>query len=427
MAEILEKIDNYEIDMTDFYTEIEVDGQTILVPFIRQSERRSFKACQYQWHWAWNQGFTPALPKTDARWFGTGLHLALAEWYILGKKRGRDPHETWEEFCGDNYAKIATGPYFNPDEWVDAKALGHEMLKNYMIEYGDDKEWEVIATEQRYRMKIRDNNSKVIGVLVGTFDAVLRHIPTNKVWMMDHKTERDRIITNHLIKDEQAGTYVSIATLVLRAQGKIGKDEVVQGIVYNFLRKGKADTRPRNHRGVYCNKPTKDHYVAAISNYVKNLVNNPQMEMDEADAAMFSELVLKKKKVDELVEIARGFKLEVFGEESAQQPSPLFKREFVVRNAHERARQIERISEELQQMHAIRGGLLPITKAPGDHCAWCDFRDLCDVDEQGGDVEDYAKAAFRRRDPYADHRIGAANSKTSVKADTEAKKKVRAF
>ena len=78
-------------------------------------------------------------------------------------------------------------------------------------------------------------------------------------------------------------------------------------------------------------------------------------------------------------------------------------------------------------MHAIRGGLLPITKAPGDHCAWCDFRDLCDVDEQGGDVEDYAKAAFRRRDPYADHRIGAANSKTSVKADTEAKKKVRAF
>lgn len=427
MVEVLEKIDNYEIEPQDFYTEIEVDGQTILIPFIRQSERRAFKTCQYQWHWAWNQGFTPALPKTDARWFGTGLHLALAEWYIKGKKRGRDPHETWDEFCADNYTKIATGPYFDPDEWVDAKELGHEMLKNYMIEYGQDSEWEVIATEQRYRMKIRDKKGQVIGILVGTFDAVLRHIPSNKVWMIDHKTERDKINTNHLIKDEQAGTYVSVATLVLRAQGKIGKNEIVQGIVYNFLRKAKADTRPRNHRGAYCNNPTKDHYIAAISTYVNNLVQNPQMDMTAEDAAMFSESVLKKKKVDELVEIAKGFKLEVFGDESARQPSPLFKREFVIRNAYERARQIERIAEELEQMNELRTGGLALTKSPGDHCGWCDFKDLCDVDEQGGDAAEYARAAFRRRDPYADHRIGAANSKTSVKSDTEAKSKVRAF
>ena len=78
-------------------------------------------------------------------------------------------------------------------------------------------------------------------------------------------------------------------------------------------------------------------------------------------------------------------------------------------------------------MDAIRSGGLPLTKAPGDHCGWCDFKELCDVDEQGGDVENYARAAFRQRDPYADHRAGAANSKTSVGADSEAKKKVRAF
>lgn len=445
MTETVIQIDEYDQDPTTFYTEVEVEAEyevvetgekytqkvTVLVPFIRQSERKAFKTCQYQWDWAWNQGFTPALTKTDARWFGTGLHLALAEWYITGKKRGRNMHETWEEFCGDNYAKISIGPYFDATEWVDAKALGHEMIDNYLAEYGDDSEWEVIATEQRYRMKIRDQNTGVVvGILVGTFDAVLRHIPTNKVWMIDHKTARDKIMTNHLVKDEQAGTYVSIATIVLRAQGKIGPDEVVQGIVYNFLRKAKADTRPRNKRGAYTNKPTKDNFVDAIYNYVTNLINNPQVkgtELAREVEGYADKAVLKKFKGDELAALASGFKLEVFGEESKQQPPPLFKREFVVRNAHERARQIERIREELQQMHALRSGGLALTKAPGDHCGWCDFKDLCDVDEQGGDAADYARAAFRRRDPYADHRIGAENSKSSVAADSKAKAKVRKF
>ena len=80
MPETTTKITDYDSDPTQFYTEVKtIDGTVVLVPFIRQSERRAFKTCQYQWDWAWNQGFTPALPKQDARWFGTGLHLALAE------------------------------------------------------------------------------------------------------------------------------------------------------------------------------------------------------------------------------------------------------------------------------------------------------------------------------------------------------------
>ena len=428
-------------NMMQFYTKVNLaDGTEVLVPYIRQSERKSFKTCQFQWNWSWNEGLTPRLPKTDARWFGTGLHLALAEWYVKGNKRGRNPHETWEEFCGDNYMKIATGPYFKPDEYVDAKELGHEMLKNYLLEYGHDDEWEVLATEQRYRYKLRDENGNVVGVLVGTFDAVLRNRVTGFVWMIDHKTERDRIITNHLVKDEQAGTYVSIATMVLRQQKIIGPDEVVRGIMYNFLRKGKADTRPRNHRGVYCNKPTKADYVSQISRYLLNVWENPQTSEKAADEIQVEFGLptesgefpkLSKLKVDELAAVAGGLKLEVFGAESAMQPAPLFKREFVERNAHERERQIQRIREELMHMAKIRQGELPLLKSPGDHCGWCDFKDICDVDEQGGDVETYKKAAFSVRDPYADHRQGAQNSKVSAKADNarrkETGKKMRAF
>lgn len=415
--EVLERIGEYDADMQQFYTEIEIDGTTILVPFIRQSERKAFKTCQYQWDWAWNQGFTPALPKTDARWFGTGLHLALAEWYIKGKKRGKDMHKTWDEFTGDNYLKIATGPYFNPDEWVDAKALGHEMITNYLEEFGQDNDWEVIATEQRYRMRIKNSQGQVVGVLVGTFDAVFRHIPTGRIWMWDHKTARDKINTNHLVKDEQAGTYVSVATIVLRALGLIGKTEVVHGIMYNFLRKAKADTRPRNARGVYCNQPTIPQYKEALL-----AARHPRTL-----APVFTTGDFKGFKKEDYEALAEKAGITVLGEESATQPSPLFKREFIVRNAHERARQLERIAEELEQMNAIRQGEFQITKSPGDHCGWCDFKDLCEVDEAGGDAEDYARAAFRKRDPYADHRLGAANSKTSVAADTTAKSNVRKF
>jgi hypothetical protein len=389
MPEVLLKLKDYDFNAnrTQFYTKIETrrhegtepDGIPIVyvdvrdVPFIRQSERSSFKGCQYAWNWAWNMGLTPALPKQDARWFGTGLHLCLAEHYIKGKKRGRNMHETWDEFCGENYATIATGPYFKPDEWVDAKALGHEMIDNYYAEYGDDPDWEVIATEQRYRYKVKDADGIVIAILVGTFDAVLRHVPTGKVWMIDHKTARDRINTNHLVKDEQAGTYVSIGTIVMRQMGLIGKDEIVHGIMYNFLRKAKADKRPRNEKGSYLNKD---------------------------------------------------------GSVSKQQPAPLFHREFIIRNRYEQDRQIQRVRDEVIQMRMLREGEMALTKAPADHCGWCDFKDICDVDEQGGDVTAYAQAAFRVRDPYADHRQGAANSKTSVQADKGRKaevKKARAF
>ncbi len=374
-----------EIDSgTQFLTEIEMsDGTTVSVPFLRQSERSSFKNCQHQWNWVWNEGLTPALPKQDARWFGTGIHLALAEWYVKGTKRGKPLLDTWENFVGENYNTISIGPYFDKAEFVEAKALGVEMLSEYEKFYHGDPEWDVISTEQRYRMKIKNEHGGVATVLVGTFDAVIRD-RNRKVWMLDHKTARNRITMNHLIKDEQAGTYVSVGTLVLRQQGLIGPDEVVHGIIYNFLRKG---MRPR-HTG-------------------KGPRAGTLKEQNE-----------------------KGEFLNLDGSVSSTQPSPFFARDWVIRNTFERKRQLERIREESEHMALLRNGGLPLLKTPGEHCGWCDFKDLCDVDEQGGDVEQFKKAAFRIRDPYADHRAGAKNSKVSVLADKRAKAKTvkkRAF
>jgi len=51
------------------------------VPILRTSERRSFKRCPQQWAWAWRQGLRPNGFTANALWFGSGIHLALAERY----------------------------------------------------------------------------------------------------------------------------------------------------------------------------------------------------------------------------------------------------------------------------------------------------------------------------------------------------------
>jgi hypothetical protein len=70
-------------------------------------------------------------------------------------------------------------------------------------------------------------------------------------------------------------------------------------------------------------------------------------------------------------------------------------------------------------MAGVRNGILPIIKTPGDHCNWCQFNDVCDIDEDGGDTETFFNDMFKIEDRYADHHEGARNSKESVVAKKE--------
>ena len=70
-------------------------------------------------------------------------------------------------------------------------------------------------------------------------------------------------------------------------------------------------------------------------------------------------------------------------------------------------------------MAEMRAGNIPIFKTPQDDCNFCDFFDLCELDESGGDTEYFISQAFDVQDPYADHRDGAENSKTTVANKTK--------
>ena len=356
--------------------------------YLRNSERSSFKRCQAQWNWGWNECLVPIQIKQDARWFGTGIHLALAEYYTPpgdnGFQRGRHPLETWEEFCKGHNAILKAGDYYDDEaeyEFVKAKELGDAMFTEYLKEYGDDPHWEVLMPETRFEANIPftadqlrrevpaalfnyDDNQKIIAKIFGTFDMPVRDHSFSKprVMIVDHKTTNKRENTKHLVKDDQAGTYIAVGTSYLRAKGFIRKNEAIEGMIFNYLRKAKAPDKPRNAQGQVLNKD---------------------------------------------------------GSVSKVQPAPLFWREQVIRSKANRIRQIQRIAEDAEQIAMARQGLLPILKAPDEHCNWCDFNDLCDVDENGDDYQRFIQAVFKKHDPYADHREGAANSKESVATKKE--------
>lgn len=157
--------------------------------------------------------------------------------------------------------------------------------------------------------------------------------------LLEHKTA-GAIKTMHLPLDNQAGSYFSAATIVLRHQGIIGHKDAIDGIRYNFLRKSKPDERKRNERGAYLNKD---------------------------------------------------------GSVSKKQPAKAFVRELVERTPREVGSQMRRLANEVYVMNLVRDGTLPVNKVTNDMCPYCPFYTMCTMHERGGSAwKEYRDAMYTR-------------------------------
>jgi len=320
------------------------------IPMLRNSERKDFKRCPQRWWWSWREGLNKQGPPNDKLWFGEGIHLALALWYIPGMKRGVDPRKTWRKFAKDDIKFIRTeyAKEYDPAKYEDAATFGEELLTNYLDHWGRDRSWDVIAPEQRFEALVPDRNGKPVVRLFGTFDGVYRDLNDgNRPKLMEHKTAA-AIYTGHLELDEQGGTYVTVATHTCRDQGLIGENETIEEITYNFLRKGKKDDRPTNEKGQSLNKD---------------------------------------------------------GTISKTQPSPLFVRLPITRSRAEQGTQLRRIAEEVESMNDFRRGDRELWKNPTRDCSWdCDFYEMCLLHESSpDDADEFKSMVFRVQNPYAEH------------------------
>ena len=387
----------------DFATGLPIE--TIPPPRIRASERVSFQRCQAAWWWRNREGLVPkGIPSTPL-WFGTGVHLALALWYCgPGVKRGPEPAETWDKYASEmEMAYVRTD---DPDDdtvakYVDARELGITMLEGYRKLYGRDETWSIVSPERTFNLRIpwpanasnfwdaaSVDPSTVMAELVGTYDVVYLDTETTRYWLGEHKTAK-AVQTRHLAMDNQAGTYWATATAELRRDGLIPEDEVLAGIMYNFLRKALPDERPLDAEGDKTNKPTKQSYIEAFEARGIHQIDGKPLE---------------KCTLVRLSELAVSESMFVLGDRSKVQPPPLFLRHAVHRTSAERRSQLLRAQQDALQMELLRDGLLIPTKTATRECSWCEFYDMCELQERGGDWESLRDIAYKVQDPYADHR-----------------------
>lgn len=331
----------------------EVDIQSL--PWVRTSERLTLNQCPQKWWWAYEDRLrgksSPALR------FGTLVHSALEEFYQPGLKRGPKPAETFERLY-DEEVKTALDQFGfrdEDDEWHNARELGVAMLEAYYDKYGKDNEWKVIATEQPFWQVVRSPvTGKPAFVYVGVVDGVWQRRTDKTFWIVDHKTTSDDPTKKAaaLVMDEQAGAYWTYGKDWLQANGFLGPKVRLEGMLYNFLRKGKPDERPKNAAGQSLNKD---------------------------------------------------------GTVSLRQPTPLFHREPVFRNEADGEMVRHRIWLQWRRMRSLRKDPDTVYKIPGTlhspHCGWCEFRDMCEIHEAQGDWELIRDSMYRTYDPYEQHEI----------------------
>lgn len=367
---------------------------------MRTSERGALLGCAQKWYWAHIEELRPNRA-SNPLWFGSAVHVALADWYLKGLKRGPHPAETFNNFIDGERSMLVTNED-EEQEYFDARELGTGMLEHYVDHYGKDDKWDVIATEHAGKIVLPRPEMKIFGhtrpalarwlTYHFTWDGIFRDLEDGQLYLMEHKTAA-AIDLNHLPLDNQAGSYWAIASRSLKKQGIIGENEDIVGIRYNFLRKALKDTRPQDEDGLYHNKPTKAHFIEALTGVDK-----------------WTEAELTKMKLDELESVAAAHGWEILGDISKSQPPAYFVREDVYRSRAERVTQIERIQDEALFSEAYRSGSLPITKRPSKDCSWCPFRRMCELDEQGDQeaVEVFKETMYHRESPYEVYRIKSA-------------------
>ena len=346
-------------------------AQQVALPLLRTSERNDFKRCPWLWLQTWDQGLTTVKTPTWA-WFGTAIHAALEVRYKPGKKRGKVSKmiDAFEESMGDEVGRIwQEGGELSDEEVVDARELGHAMLRGYVDHYGPEKNIEVIHSEQSFQIDVPHPTKpgETLCVYAGTWDSLW--LVDGELWLVDHKT-RKSFPSNWSFYDinDQAGSYLWVAPEVLVHMGVLTKKEAkrIQGLIFNALRKHMPDKRPINPaNGLACNRPLKQDYEEALS---------PVMDLPTRLPA-----------IAVLEEMAASKGITVYGQPSKIQPAPLFHRETVERTLNERAKMGQRVQDEAVWMQAVRNGKMPAFKTPTEDCVRCQIFDYCQADEQDRD------------------------------------------
>jgi hypothetical protein len=325
------------------------------LPMLRTSERGTLKFCEFAWDLAYNRRVKMATEAPALR-FGSLIHAALADWYIPGTRRGKHPAKAFKKHYDADMKRNQEifGARIDEDEtWVNAEELGLAMMTAYVEEYGTDPEWEVLVTEMPFQVIVPHPETGANWFMyTGVLDGVWKNRRKREIWIPDHKTTRAiQRKLSYLQMDDQAGAYWSFGLEYL-VQNQFLKNNRLNGMLYNFLRKGLPDERP------------------------SKIIDNQRVYLNQD------------------------------GSISKKQPPPLFLRQPIFRDAADRQETIHRALVDYDRIEKLRSGELELTKSPGQFtCPMCAMSDICELHETGHDWEAFISQTTKPWEPYAEHEI----------------------
>jgi hypothetical protein len=363
---------------------------------VRTSERTQFMRCHWQWYMSYVENWKPKRASYPLV-FGDLCHQSLGGtddgqpgYYIKesAKRRRRGPHpaDTFKRLVIESNVDFQVRD--EDEEQIDMLELGQEMLSNYIALYGKDWQWLVLHPEMPFQVDVYTEDGRYVCTYVGKTDALIQDLNTGLLGLFEHKTAKS-IPRGTLWNNEQGTSYWTFVPAFLWEQGILEPDQDLDFMVFNFLRKGKADPRPTNEKGQYLNLPTRAAMIAKLDE--KKIIWRRSMKNEELAQAL----------------AAKGINVPLLGEPSKVQPNPLFERKLVKRGIPERQHLLERVIAQSDEMDYLREGEMPLYKMPGDHCDWCPFgprTGVCEMHEIGSDWKELLDMEFTKWDPYADHR-----------------------
>jgi hypothetical protein len=332
------------------------------LPLLRTSERGTFKRCRWKWWHEFEEQLKPKTAVPPLR-FGSLIHMALADYYVKGVKRGPHPAKSFTKYY--NAEIKAQGEFgfrvhdLEEDEvWAEAGELGVAMLTSYVEHWGSDNQWEVLVTEQPFRQLVHHPATrKPLFWAVGVMDLIVLDRLTKRIHVVDHKSAKT-ISVQYLSLDLQATSYWTWGLDWIYENELLAPDKRPAGMIYNHLRKAFPDDRPK----------------------------------DEG-----------------------GFALNRDGSVSKRQPAPYFSRTPIFRDWNERERARYQAISEFFDMEAVRNSeRLEGIAAPPEGayknqgqftCPGCWCFDFCELHEIGKDWDEMRGLVARGWDPYAEHQV----------------------
>ena len=232
----------------------ECEEQGIHIFKLSTTERQDFKFCRRQWDYASpsRQGYEKK-QSHEALWMGTGIHAILELFY----REGANCAIEWNNWVDSELKRLEDQvPPSRREEFFaraeEIRILGEGMLDNYATwaihaDATDDKGFrKILSVEKEFQIPIKDEFGNIArwtdreGTiwelhLVGRLDMLVEDY-YGRIWILDHKTSKDKLDPEHLLMDDQMTIYIWAIQQILGV--------AIEGAYYNVLRK-KLPTIPK--------------------------------------------------------------------------------------------------------------------------------------------------------------------------------------